>query len=219
MTEVKLAADESFSPLPQLVEEDYKEFNIILCGGKYYALAQDEGGFDIKLVYQKRYSRFFSGNSVDEVKQLIDQSIKAVDTGTEISISESLIATVTKAVIRRAINRTDIERWKRATVEKIRNVSDKGYRGEMNKIFNDIESMGVKNTWGLARDSSKEEVIKVIEAIDKETLLKKLDEISDQAIARLVKKKFCDHKLNRISQLIDFLNKRYLKYLRKPLSE
>lgn len=57
---------------PKLVLEEYKGFNIISYGDKYYGLDQNEGAFYISNVEKKEYKRCFIGKSVDEVKQLID---------------------------------------------------------------------------------------------------------------------------------------------------
>jgi hypothetical protein len=62
--------------LPILVEEGYRGFNIIRYGDKYYGLDQNEGAFYIDKVEKKEYKRYFIGNSVNEVKQLIDKSLQ-----------------------------------------------------------------------------------------------------------------------------------------------
>lgn len=62
----------------KLVEYDLqkKHYNIIRFGGKYYALAWGEGPFSIDKVYKKKYTYCFAGDTIDEVKRLVDQSIK-----------------------------------------------------------------------------------------------------------------------------------------------
>jgi len=60
---------------PILVEEGYKGFNIIFYGDKYYGLDQNEGPFYISKVEGKEYKRCAVGESVDEVKKMIDQAI------------------------------------------------------------------------------------------------------------------------------------------------
>ncbi len=57
----------------KLIEEGYKEFNIISYKGQFFGLAQDEGAFDTNKIKSKEYQRCFAGNSIEEVKQLIDK--------------------------------------------------------------------------------------------------------------------------------------------------
>jgi hypothetical protein len=60
---------------PVLVEGGYEGYNIIYCAGKYYALAQGEGAFDIAKANRNEYKRCFVGSSTDQVKQAIDRSV------------------------------------------------------------------------------------------------------------------------------------------------
>jgi len=59
---------------PELIEEGYQGFNIVLYGGKFYDLAQSEGAFDIAKVRRKEYKKRFAGDSVEEVKLLISMT-------------------------------------------------------------------------------------------------------------------------------------------------
>lgn len=61
---------------PILAEKGYKGFNIIFYQDKYYGLDQNEGPFYIAKVEKKEYKRCFIGNSVDEVKHLVDKFLK-----------------------------------------------------------------------------------------------------------------------------------------------
>lgn len=64
-------------PEPTLIEEGYKDFNIIAFDKMYYGLAQGEGAFDLKKVTEKKYQKCFEGASMNEVKRLIDQDSPA----------------------------------------------------------------------------------------------------------------------------------------------
>jgi radical SAM superfamily enzyme YgiQ (UPF0313 family) len=57
---------------PSLVEEGYRQFNIISYAGKLYGLAQSEGSLNPDRVNTEGY-RCVAGDSIDEVKQLIDK--------------------------------------------------------------------------------------------------------------------------------------------------
>ncbi|MDP3788788.1 MAG: hypothetical protein Q8R48_00115, partial [Candidatus Omnitrophota bacterium] len=52
--------------------ENYCSFNIIFFKGRYYAILQSEGAFDIMRIEQKRYSVSLEGASVEEVERKID---------------------------------------------------------------------------------------------------------------------------------------------------
>jgi hypothetical protein len=62
--------------IPELLKTDYKGFAVYRCGLKFYALARNEGALDIGKVVRKEYKRVFVGNSKDELKKLIDQSLE-----------------------------------------------------------------------------------------------------------------------------------------------
>ena len=58
---------------PCLVQENYRDYNIVKFNGSYYGLAQCEGAFDIEEFKRDRYSRCFLGRTIDEVQGIIDQ--------------------------------------------------------------------------------------------------------------------------------------------------
>ena len=63
-------------PNPILVEEGYKGFNFVRYGDKIYAIPQREGAFEIEQVMENKYRRWFSGNSLEELRNLVDASGK-----------------------------------------------------------------------------------------------------------------------------------------------
>jgi len=82
--EVKKAIDKEFvSPKvsdkksaelpPQLLEQNYYGFNLILFRNRVYAIPQPEGAFELERVKKGGYSRSFQGSSVQEVKKAIDK--------------------------------------------------------------------------------------------------------------------------------------------------
>ncbi|MDP3790025.1 MAG: hypothetical protein Q8R48_06460, partial [Candidatus Omnitrophota bacterium] len=68
----KVAGNKIVISEPILARENYCSFNIIFFKGRYYAILQSEGAFDITRVEQKRYSISFEGSSVEEVERKID---------------------------------------------------------------------------------------------------------------------------------------------------
>ena len=63
-------------PAPVLVEEGYKGFNLVRYGEKIYAIPQREGAFEIERVLKDKYSQSFSGNSLEELRNLVDAAGK-----------------------------------------------------------------------------------------------------------------------------------------------
>jgi hypothetical protein len=63
------------APAPVLVEEGYKGFNLVRYGEKIYAIPQREGAFQMERVLKNKYSRWFSGESLAEVKHNVDESV------------------------------------------------------------------------------------------------------------------------------------------------
>ena len=57
---------------PVLVEQGYKGFNLVRYGEKIYAIPQNEGTFRIRRINRNKYSQWFSGNSLEEVRKLVE---------------------------------------------------------------------------------------------------------------------------------------------------
>lgn len=141
--------------------------------------------------------------------------VGGIETDVEPSISDVIIAKTTKMLIRQIINHVDIEKKKESIIEKIKRKSDRKYTKEMNRIFDDLDYMNAPDTLGITRNSSREEVITLIKYIDKDTLLEKLDEFPDHAIAKLIKKKLQEQEVRSIAEVKDFLNSKIDKLLEK----
>jgi hypothetical protein len=60
-------------PVPQLVET-YKGFGVYQVDDAFYSVLQREGGFDMNRIRADQYSVILSGNSLDEIKKIIDES-------------------------------------------------------------------------------------------------------------------------------------------------
>ena len=58
-----------------LIEEGYRRYNIIGFEGRLYAIPQGEGSFEIARIRTSDYSRWFTGCSLESVKQQLDQSL------------------------------------------------------------------------------------------------------------------------------------------------
>jgi len=62
-------------PAVQPDEQTYHGFRIEPWAGKYYAIPQAEGEFDIQRIENNDYSQYFSANSTDQIEELINVSI------------------------------------------------------------------------------------------------------------------------------------------------
>jgi hypothetical protein len=58
-----------------LIEEGYRRYNIVGYEGRLYAIPQREGSFEIARIRTSDYSRWFTGCSLESVKQQLDQSL------------------------------------------------------------------------------------------------------------------------------------------------
>ncbi|WP_204105248.1 MULTISPECIES: hypothetical protein [Spirulina sp. CCY15215] len=56
----------------QLVTEGYKQFNIIEVNDRFYGILQEDGEFTLERVKKKDYKRLLIGDSIEEVKLMID---------------------------------------------------------------------------------------------------------------------------------------------------
>jgi NAD(P)-dependent dehydrogenase (short-subunit alcohol dehydrogenase family) len=54
-----------------LIEEGYRGFNIICCGGRWYGLGQEEGAFEQQKLEQGQYLRCIQGESLEVVRAKI----------------------------------------------------------------------------------------------------------------------------------------------------
>jgi len=74
-TSNKVASNEKY---PQLLEQNYHGFNLVLFRDRVYAIPQPEGAFEIERVEKNGYSRSFQGSSAQEVKKAIDKKFNFV---------------------------------------------------------------------------------------------------------------------------------------------
>ncbi len=58
-----------------LIEEGYRRYNIVGYAGRLYAIPQGEGSFEIERIRRSDYTRWFTGCSLESVKQQLDQSL------------------------------------------------------------------------------------------------------------------------------------------------
>lgn len=98
--EVKKAIDKDFgstvqvvnkvasnSQAPQLLEQNYRGFNLVSFRGRVYAIPQPEGAFEIEKIEKHGYSRSFQGNSSQEVKKDIDKEFELIKSGSNKVVS------------------------------------------------------------------------------------------------------------------------------------
>ena len=56
----------------KIVRQGYKGFNILCFNGRFFAIPQGEGQFDLKRIWRKQYSHSFVSNSYHEILKQID---------------------------------------------------------------------------------------------------------------------------------------------------
>jgi hypothetical protein len=74
VAQVEQQIDSHVAAAPKLAVQGYRGYNIILFNGTYYAIQQSDGAFSVAKINSGGYSRYFIGNSVSEVEQMIDAS-------------------------------------------------------------------------------------------------------------------------------------------------
>lgn len=65
----------STGPL-RLLKEDYRGFNILVLNGRFFALPQTEGAFDLKKIHEKLYVESFEADSYDDIIRQIDLTLE-----------------------------------------------------------------------------------------------------------------------------------------------
>lgn len=134
------------------------------------------------------------GNALAEAPQPAApaaESSSGSDASTEIAISfqDQLLAVGVRLLVEAAVYGADLEEAKASATEKIRAKPEDEYRKQMNKIFDDLESVEVRELLGVDRGSSQKQVIAAIERAEKEQLLAAMGGIPDQSIADLLNRK------------------------------
>lgn len=64
---------------PKMVKEGYYGFNIFFLNGRFFAIPQGEGAFDLEKIRQKGYSRFFISDSYPDIINRIEPGAKIQD--------------------------------------------------------------------------------------------------------------------------------------------
>jgi len=80
----QLAVDNGGNPDPELALEGFNSYNIIRIGEEFHAILQSDGAFEYSKLLSDQYSCFFSGRSLNEVKELILASIDSVPNNSEV---------------------------------------------------------------------------------------------------------------------------------------
>ena len=62
----------------KLVREGYRGFNVVVLNGRFFAIPQSEGEFQIERIRKKLYSRSFVSDDYEQILLLIDEAVEAV---------------------------------------------------------------------------------------------------------------------------------------------
>ena len=77
-------SDSGANPYPELVLDGFNGYNIIRLGEEFHAILQSDRAFEYSKLLSDQYSCFFSGRSLNEVKELILASIDSVPNNSEV---------------------------------------------------------------------------------------------------------------------------------------
>ena len=120
----------------------------------------------------------------------------AFQTGAPLSMRDSLLVAGIRLLVEVSVEYVDFEDLRRNAIVAVRKKEETRYRRQSDKIFDDLESVGVVETLGVTRNSSREDVIEVLERMDRETLIEALETIPDACIARLIDRKMREKRVS-----------------------
>jgi len=106
-----------------------------------------------------------------------------------LSFRDQLLATGVKLLVETTVQHVDFEKAKINAAREIREKPASDYRRQMNRVFDDLESVDVHEVLGVNRDSSQEQLIAVIERTNQAELLDAMNGIPDKSIAELLGRK------------------------------
>ena len=136
----------------------------------------------------------------------------AFQTGDQLSMRDSLLVAGIRVLVEVSVEYTDFEDLRRKAIAAIRKKEETKYRRQSDKIFDDLESVGVVEVLGISRDSSRDDVIDVLERIDREALIGAVEAIPDASISKLIDRKIGEKGVSS-SEVRDYLQSEIDKFV------
>jgi hypothetical protein len=129
------------------------------------------------------------------------------DASTEpLPLQDLLLARGFRLLFETTVEHVDLEKLRANGIRKIREKDEADYRRQLNKVFDDLESVGVDEILGVTRTSSRDDVIAVLQRVDQQALVGALDAVPDASIANLIERKVREKgasSLAEVKQLVE----------------
>jgi hypothetical protein len=104
-------------------------------------------------------------------------------------LQDLLLARGFRVLFGTTVEHIDLEKLRANGIDKLRAKDEAEIRRQLDKIFDDLESVDVKEVLGVSRNSSRDDVIAVVQRVDEASLIAAMDEIPDASIALLIRRK------------------------------
>lgn len=142
---------------------------------------------------------------------LREASIAAEDK--KLSLPDTVVVTSVRVIFRHTVELVDLDVVKQRMIEKLQEKNQKSYEKTMNSVFDDLEYLQVKDTLGLTRNSSKRETLRTLRRTKPETVVQRVEEISDKRIAEWINKELTEKGLESLSEIRDYIHERVEKFV------
>ncbi len=121
-----------------------------------------------------------------------------------INIDDRFISTSIKLMLKSYILTADLKEIKKAHIERLKNMKEESFKEELNRFCNELKGSPLEGIYGISINSTREEVISVIDRLDKKEINKIVNSLPDKLIADRIKNYFSSrHKM--YSNKKDFL--------------
>ena len=122
-----------------------------------------------------------------------------------VSLRDTLIAGGARLLVETTVEHVELDELRQNAIEKIRGRKEAEFRRQVHKIFDDLESVDVDELLGITRQSSREDVIAILQRTDKAALLAAMRAIPDASIAKLIERKLREQGASSLSDAHDYL--------------
>ncbi len=122
-----------------------------------------------------------------------------------VSLRDTVIAAGARLLVETAVEHVELDELKKNAIEKIRGREEAEYRRQVQKIFDDLESVDVDELLGVTRKSSREEVIAILQRTDKAALRAAMRAIPDTSIVKLIERKLGEQGASSLSDAHNYL--------------
>ena len=131
----------------------------------------------------------------------------------ELSWRDTIIVTGVRVIFRQTIDLVDLDYVRDRLVEKLQKKNKKSYEKTMNRIFDDLDYLKVKQPLGLTRTSTKRQTIKTIRHTEPQKVVAMVESIPDTRLASWINKEVSDKGLESITEIREYIYERVEKFV------